>query len=81
MGRLCDHWRALAKFTHEADDDALAAAVERYDVRHPSLNDAEMATWNAYAVRAWPTLIVIDPERYIVSTMSGKARPLPGSRH
>ncbi|HEY9349108.1 MAG TPA: NHL domain-containing thioredoxin family protein [Acidothermales bacterium] len=60
------------KFTHEADDDALAAAVERYDVRHPVLNDPEMATWNAYAVRAWPTLVVIDPEGYIVSTMSGE---------
>jgi thiol-disulfide isomerase/thioredoxin len=60
------------KFTHEADDDALAAAVARYDVRHPVLNDPEMATWNAYAVRAWPTLVVIDPEGYIVTTMSGE---------
>jgi thiol-disulfide isomerase/thioredoxin len=60
------------KFTHEADEDALAAAVERYDVRHPVLNDPDLTTWNAYAVRAWPTLVVIDPEGYVVSTMSGE---------
>jgi thiol-disulfide isomerase/thioredoxin len=60
------------KFTHEADEEALGAAVERYDVRHPVLNDPDLTTWNAYAVRAWPTLVVIDPEGYVVSTMSGE---------
>ena len=30
------------KFVHEADPVALAAAVERYDVRHPVLDDLEI---------------------------------------
>ena len=50
------------KFVHEADPVALAAAVERYDVRHPVLDDPELVTWSAYTARAWPTLVVIDPE-------------------
>ncbi|MDV3221381.1 NHL domain-containing thioredoxin family protein [Intrasporangium sp.] len=60
------------KFEHEADPDALAAAVERYGVHHPVLDDPELVTWRAYAARAWPTLVVIDPEGYVVASMSGE---------
>ena len=60
------------KFEHEADPDALAAAVERYAVHHPVLDDPELVTWQAYTARAWPTLVVIDPEGYIVASMSGE---------
>ncbi|MFM6850783.1 MAG: NHL domain-containing thioredoxin family protein [Terrabacter sp.] len=60
------------KFEHEADADALAAAVERYAVHHPVLDDPELVTWRAYAARAWPTLVVVDPEGYVVASMSGE---------
>ncbi len=60
------------KFEHEADPEALAAAVERYDVDHPVLDDPELATWSAYTARAWPTLVVVDPEGYVVASMSGE---------
>ena len=60
------------KFEHEADPDALAAAVERYEVHHPVLDDPELVTWGAYAARAWPTLVVIDPEGYVVAQMAGE---------
>ena len=60
------------KFEHEADPVALAAAVERYDIHHPVLDDPELETWKAYAARAWPTLVVIDPEGYIVAHLSGE---------
>jgi thiol-disulfide isomerase/thioredoxin len=60
------------KFEHESDADALAAAVERYAVHHPVLDDPELVTWQAYTARAWPTLVVIDPEGYIVASMSGE---------
>ncbi|WP_127571842.1 NHL domain-containing thioredoxin family protein [Georgenia faecalis] len=60
------------KFVHEADPDALAAAVERYDVAHPVLDDPELVTWSAYTARAWPTLVLIDPEGYIVAHMAGE---------
>lgn len=60
------------KFEHEADPDALAAAVERYEVRHAVLDDPELTTWGAYTARAWPTLVVIDPEGYVVAQMAGE---------
>ena len=60
------------KFEHEADADALVAAVERYAVRHPVLDDPDLVTWKAYTARAWPTLVVIDPEGYIVASLSGE---------
>ena len=60
------------KFEHERDAKALAAAVERYGVAHPVLDDPSLKTWDAYAARAWPTLVVVDPEGYVVSTMAGE---------
>ena len=60
------------KFVHEADPDALAAAVERYEVHHPVLDDPGLVTWQAYAARAWPTLVVVDPEGYVVAHMAGE---------
>lgn len=60
------------KFEHEADPVALAAAVERYDIHHPVLDDPELLTWQAYTARAWPTLVVVDPEGYIVAHLSGE---------
>ncbi|WP_265445221.1 NHL domain-containing thioredoxin family protein [Flexivirga meconopsidis] len=60
------------KFEHEADPDALVAAVERYAVHHPVLDDPELRTWRAYTARAWPTLVVIDPEGYVVAQLSGE---------
>lgn len=55
------------KFVHEAEHAAVVDAVERYNVEHPVLDDPELATWKQYAVRAWPTLAVIDPEGYVVA--------------
>jgi len=60
------------KFEHEADPDALAAAVQRYSVEHPVLDDPELVTWGAYTARAWPTLVLIDPEGYVVAQYAGE---------
>jgi thiol-disulfide isomerase/thioredoxin len=60
------------KFEHEKDPVALAAAVERYGVGHPVVDDADMQLWQQYAARAWPTLSVIDPEGYVVATLAGE---------
>jgi thiol-disulfide isomerase/thioredoxin len=60
------------KFVHEADADALVAAVERYGVEHPVLDDPELVTWQAYTARAWPTLVLVDPEGYVVAHYAGE---------
>ncbi|MFD6987886.1 NHL domain-containing thioredoxin family protein [Streptomyces sp. NPDC059943] len=60
------------KFVHEAEHTAVVDAVERYEVHHPVLDDPELETWKQYAVRAWPTLVVIDPEGYVVAQHAGE---------
>jgi thiol-disulfide isomerase/thioredoxin len=60
------------KFEHERDPAALAAAVERYGVHHPVLDDADMTMWQQYAAKAWPTLAVIDQRGYLVASMAGE---------
>ncbi len=61
-----------AKFTHEQDADQIRQAILRYEIEHPVVNDHEFRVWRAYGVRAWPTLVVIDPEGYVYSTASGE---------
>ncbi|MEU3374327.1 NHL domain-containing thioredoxin family protein [Streptomyces sp. NPDC006660] len=60
------------KFVHEAEHQAVVDAVERYGVEHPVLDDPDLVTWKQYAVRAWPTLVVIDPEGYVVAQHAGE---------
>ncbi|MBX6748623.1 MAG: redoxin domain-containing protein [Micromonosporaceae bacterium] len=60
------------KFEHERDPAALAAAVQRYGVTHPVLDDPDLRTWDQYAAKAWPTLCVVDPEGYVVASMAGE---------
>jgi sugar lactone lactonase YvrE len=60
------------KFEHERDPEALAQAVERYGVAHPVLDDPDLLMWDRYAARAWPTLVLVDPEGYVVATMAGE---------
>ena len=60
------------KFEHEGEPAAVEAAVERYAVGHAVLDDPELVTWQAYTARAWPTLVIVDPEGYLVASMSGE---------
>jgi thiol-disulfide isomerase/thioredoxin len=61
-----------AKFANEKDDENLRQIVMRYDLEHPVVNDHDMTIWDAYAVRAWPTSVLIDPRGYIISSHSGE---------
>jgi thiol-disulfide isomerase/thioredoxin len=60
------------KFEHERDHEALERAVARYDVRHPVLDDPDRVTWDQYGVRAWPTLVLVDPAGYAFAAVSGE---------
>ena len=48
------------------------AAVARYSVTHPVLDDPDLVTWDAHAARAWPTLVLVDPEGYVVAQYAGE---------
>ena len=60
------------KFPHEHDHESVVRAVERFGITHPVLDDPELRSWSAYAVSAWPTLVLIDPEGYIAQQVSGE---------
>lgn len=60
------------KFPHEHDHAAVRAAVARQRVDHPVLDDPDSRTGGQYAVRAWPTLVLVDPEGYEVGRASGE---------
>ncbi len=61
-----------AKFSGEQETDNIRQAIARYQIEHPVVNDAQFRVWTAYAVNAWPTLVLIDPEGRIVGTNSGE---------
>lgn len=61
------------KFTAERVDANVRQAVLRYEIEHPVVNDPELITWRTYAVRAWPTLVFIDPEGRIAGIHEGEA--------
>ncbi len=61
-----------AKFTNEKDAANVQQAVWRYEVEHPVVVDSDFAVWQAYAVRAWPTLVLIDAEGYLLGIFSGE---------
>ncbi len=61
-----------AKFENEKDVENIRQAILRYDIEHPVIVDSGMKVWQSYAVRAWPTLMVIDPESYVVGFVSGE---------
>ncbi len=39
---------------------------------NPVVNDAEFKMWQQYAVRAWPTVVLIDPAGKVIATQAGE---------
>ena len=61
-----------AKFNGERDIDNIRQAVLRYEIEHPVVNDWQMEIWQQYGVRAWPTLMLIDPAGKVIGYVSGE---------
>lgn len=61
-----------AKFQGEQDTENIREAVVRYQIEHPVVNDPTLSIWNYYQVPAWPTLVLIDPEGYVIWGNSGE---------
>jgi thiol-disulfide isomerase/thioredoxin/sugar lactone lactonase YvrE len=61
-----------AKFDTEKDTKNISEAIVRYRIKHPVVNDANHTLWTRFGVRAWPTLVLIDPEGFAVWGNSGE---------
>ena len=60
------------KFTTEKESDGIAAAVRRYEIEHPVVNDRDFAIWKAYQIKGWPSFALIDPQGRLVGNHSGE---------
>lgn len=63
------------KFESEKDAENVKQAISRYDIRHPVLHDPTFQTWQAYAVRAWPTLVFVAPDGKVIGHAPGEPDP------
>lgn len=61
-----------AKFPNEGKTAQIRKIVQRYELKHPVVNDQYMRIWNAYGVNAWPTLALIDPAGNAVGQAAGE---------
>jgi len=60
------------KFPQEGEAENIRQAILRYKIQHPVVVDNEHKIWQSYAVRAWPTLVLIDPEGNIIGQAAGE---------
>lgn len=61
-----------AKFDTEQDTQNIHAAVRRYEIEHPVVNDHQHQIWRTFGVRSWPTVLLIDPEGKAVYGQGGE---------
>ena len=60
------------KYSEEQEDAAVAEAIARYERRHPVVNDPDYVVWRQWGVRAWPTVVLIDPRGSVVGGAAGE---------
>jgi DNA-binding beta-propeller fold protein YncE len=60
------------KYIAERETHRIREACLRYDIAHPVVNDRQFRIWRSYAVNAWPTLVVIDRNGYVVGAHAGE---------
>lgn len=61
-----------AKFENEGETENIRKIILRYGIEHPVYNDSGFKTWDQYAVKAYPTQVLIDPNGYIFQTFVGE---------
>ncbi|KAK3911851.1 NHL repeat-containing protein 2 [Frankliniella fusca] len=50
-----------AKFDNEKDSGNISAALQRYDISHPVVNDCDGILWSKLGISCWPTLLILGP--------------------
>ena len=62
------------KFQNERVASQLQKTINRLHIRHPVANDPKFELWRAYGIKAWPTLVLIDPEGHVIGALRGEGR-------
>lgn len=56
-----------AKFPNEKNSKKLMSAIQRYNIKHPVVNDTTMSMWHYLGIVCWPTLIMLGNDRTFTS--------------
>jgi len=60
------------KFENEENIETVRNIIVRYDINHPVVHDVESILGSIYGMRAWPTQVMIDPEGYVLGSITGE---------
>ncbi|MEM9161793.1 MAG: thioredoxin-like domain-containing protein [Cyanobacteria bacterium P01_F01_bin.4] len=60
------------KFSAEQSLGNIRHAIAKHTITHPVVVDSDFQLWQAYAIKAWPTLVFIEPDGYIVRQVVGE---------
>lgn len=60
------------KHLHEKEASSILDAMKRHKIEHCVINDADLRLWDGYGIKAWPTLVLIDSQGYVVSQYQGE---------
>ncbi|MEJ8758467.1 thioredoxin-like domain-containing protein [Pontibacter sp. H259] len=61
-----------AKFEAEKQNETIKQAILKFGIKHPVVNDADYKLWDQYGVKAWPTIVLIDPTGKVVGQHAGE---------
>ena len=61
-----------AKFANEKHAANIRAAILRYEIHHPVVNDDDFRIWRSYGARSWPTFAILTPDGKILGALSGE---------
>ena len=61
-----------AKFLNERETRNIKAAIDRYEIRHPVINDWSFTIWDKFGIRAWPSFVLINPDGKVIKKFEGE---------
>lgn len=61
-----------AKFANEKISSNILAAVQRYNITHPVVNDVNSEMWKNCDVNCWPTLLILGPNANPIIMLMGE---------
>lgn len=68
---VCVH---TPRYPSQQSDTSVLKALHRHRLRAPVANDARWQAWQRFAIGAWPTLLVIDPDGGLAARLVGEGR-------
>ena len=62
------------KYEYQRQTASVLKAVNRSHIKHAVANDPNFELWQAYGVKSWPTIAIIDAEGQLAAMLPGEGR-------